>query len=199
MLGTRILENTTSQYNKNIKVVRSWGLGTYIQVNGLTQSGGIVENIWLSTLKFVKKRFPKIKTILILGLGGGTLVKVSKKYFPESKITGVEIDKKMVELGKKYLDLNDAEVIIKDAINYKSNQKFDLVIVDLYTGDEFPKKFESDSFLRSLTKHGLVIFNRLYYKEKILLADSFKNKLENLFSEVVAYKPQANIIFICRR
>ena len=49
-------------------------MGIYIQANGLTQSGGIVESIWKSTLRQIKAK--DINSILILGLGGGTLAKL---------------------------------------------------------------------------------------------------------------------------
>jgi hypothetical protein len=49
MLGTRILEERKSKFNGDINVVRSLGFGTYIQVNNLTQSGGVVEEIWKET------------------------------------------------------------------------------------------------------------------------------------------------------
>src|SRR3990167_8603768 len=98
MLGTKIIEKRVSPINGRITVARSLGLGTYIQVEGLTQSGGVVENIWKQTLRKVKSKKEEgitrsaIKRCLILGLGGGTAAKVIRKLWPEAKITGVEID-----------------------------------------------------------------------------------------------------------
>ena len=40
--GPKVLEKKKSKINGEIKVVKTLGLGTYIQVNGLTQSGGVV-------------------------------------------------------------------------------------------------------------------------------------------------------------
>lgn len=225
MLGIKILEERKSKFNDDIKVVRSLGYGTYIQVNNLTQSGGIVEEFWNETLRKIKKE--KINKILILGLGGGTVAKLVKKYWPQSKITGVEIDPIMVELGKKYLELANTKVVISDACEFitafkktpnsklgnelnadmsstadvikKNKEIFDLVIVDLYVGDEFPKKFEEDKFLKLLTKNELVIFNRLYFGEKRKEAVKFGNKLEKLFKKVDWFYPQANIMFLCRK
>ena len=54
MFGIKILEESESKYNGHLKVVRSLGLGTYIQANGLTQSGGIVETFWRQTLKKIQ-------------------------------------------------------------------------------------------------------------------------------------------------
>ena len=197
MLGTKILEERKSRYNGNVKVLRSLGFGTYIQVNNLTQSGGVVESIWRETLKNLKTK--KLKNCLILGLGGGTVAKLIRKYWPESEITGVEIDPMMIELGKKYLGLNNTKVIIQDAYEFikKNKEKYDLVIVDLYIGDEFPEKFEKEEFLNKLTKNELVIFNRLYFAEKRKEAVKFGNKLEKIFPKVDWFYPQANLMFFC--
>jgi spermidine synthase len=198
MLGTKILEERKSKFNGNIRVVRSIGFGTYIQVNNLTQSGGIVKDFWNETLRKIKKE--KIDNVLILGLGGGTVAKLIKKYWPNPEITGVEIDPVMVELGKRYLGLKDCKIIIHDAYEFieKNNEKYDLVIVDLYIGDEFPKKFEEEEFLKKLIINKLVIFNRLYFGEKRKEAVKFGNKLEKIFSKVEWFYPQANLMFFCR-
>ena len=198
--GTKILEERKSGFNSDIKVVRSLGFGTYIQVNNLTQSGGVVEDIWKQTLKQINQLTNQpINSCLILGLGGGTVAKLAKKYWPESEITGVEIDPVMVELGKKYLGLKSTKIIIQDAYEFiKKNKKiYDLVIVDLYVGDEFPNKFEDEDFLKLLTKNKLVIFNRLYFGEKRKEAVKFGNKLEKIFKKVEWYYPQANLMLFC--
>lgn len=198
MLGTKTLEERESKYNGSLKVVKSLGLGTYIQAKGLTQSGGIVESIWKKTLRKISKR--KVKNILILGLGGGTVAKLSRKIWPDSKITGIDIDPNMIELGKKYLRLEEYDVNIKiEDAGKLHTDKFDLVIVDLYNGDEFPKKFEEETFLKKLTKNNLVIFNRLYYGDKRPAAVKFGLKLKKIFSDVEYFYPEANLMFICQK
>jgi spermidine synthase len=202
MLGTNILEEVGSKYNGTLRVVRSFGLGTYIQSDGLTQSGGIVETFWKQTLKRIKNSKFKIKNCLVLGLGGGTVVKIIRKLWPEAKITGIDIDPLMVELGKKYLGLDETnlEIKIQDAAKPIPG-KFYLVVVDLYQGDNFPKKFESSEFSRLVhgyvSKKGIVIFNRLYYKEKKKMAEEFGEKLKDVFKNVQYYYPEANIMFFC--
>src|SRR5690348_2823074 len=108
-----ILEEASSIYNKNIKVLRTLAFGTYIQVDGLTQSGGILNSIWKEVLKKLSDR--KFQSCLILGLGGGSVAKIVSKNYPDMEITGVDIDEKMVELGKKYLGLNKIDINIKIA------------------------------------------------------------------------------------
>lgn len=208
MLGTKILEERRSKYNGEVKVVRSLGFGTYIQAEGLTQSGGIVEDFWKQTLKKVKSEKLKVKNCLVLGLGGGTVAKLVRKIWPEAKIIGVDLDPIMVELGTKYLGLKKTETKIEigDAdefvrVNSKSKKKFDLVLVDLYCGYEFPKKFESERFLKPvsklLTDRGVAVFNHLFFKGKKEEALEFGEKLKKVFLKVNLFYPQANIMFLC--
>lgn len=208
MWGTKTLEERESKYNGHLKVVKSLGFGTYIQAQGLTQSGGIVESIWKKTLKKIVNHKLKIDSCLILGLGGGTLVKLINKYWPGAKITGVDIDPVMIELGEKYLGLDKSKVDIKitDAGKYISSIShqhsiFDLIIIDLYNGDQFPEKFRSPEFTklvrRLLQKDGSAIFNRLYYGGKRPEAVKFGNMLQKEFGHVDFFYPEANLMLIC--
>ena len=200
----KIIEKRVSPINGRITVARSLGLGTYIQVEGLTQSGGIVESIWKSTLKKIHNSYPVIHNLLILGLGGGTAAKVIKKLWPDAEITGVEIDPIMIELGKKYLnlDLDLNSIYIGDAERSirRTKVRYDLILVDMYLGDKFPEKFEDTTFLKlilkQLTSNGVVVFNRLYYGEKRKEAVKFGEKLKKVFPKVEYFYPQANLMLI---
>lgn len=208
--GSKILETRKSSFNGKIQVVKSLGFGTYIQVEGLTQSGGVVRDIWKTTLTKLKKDKISVSNCLILGLGGGSVAKLVKKNFSGAKITGVDIDPNMVELGKKYLGLGkiDMKIEIGDAYKYAKilkgkNKKFDLIIIDIYQGDKYPEKFESGKFLKLiyklLTENGIAIFNRLYWDEKRKLAHKFLKKLNNVFGDVLPFYPEANVMFLCRK
>lgn len=216
MIGTKILVEKDSKYNGKLKVVKSWGFGTYIQSDGLTQSGGVVDTIWMQTIKRLKKRRIDVKNCLILGLGGGTVATIIRKNWPTAKIIGIEIDPIMIELGKKYLGLNDLNIDIKIAdastisnqsiVSSKqlislSVQQFDLIIVDLYHGDKSPKKFETKNYIqciRTLLAHGgIAVFNRLHYGDKIVKAEKFEKLLMQNFDKVERFYPSANVMFFC--
>lgn len=209
MLGTKILEERKSKYNGELKVVRTIGYGTYIQAEGLTQSGGIVETIWKSTLKKVHRSLPTVHRSLILGLGGGTVAKLIRKNWTDAKITGIDIDPHMIELGQKYLGLDKTNIEIKiaDALDFltvhrsRSTVHFDLIIVDLYNGDKYPEKFELETYMNLVKKNlkvgGVAIFNRLYYGEKRPRAVKFGNKLMKTFPKVDWFYPEANLTFLC--
>jgi spermidine synthase len=201
MIGTKFLEERESKYNGHLKVSRSLGFGTYIQAGGLTQSGGIVGEIWKPTLKRIHNLKFTINNCLILGLGGGTAAKYIRLYWPEAKITGIDIDPVMVELGKKYLGLGEVGVDIKIQDASKFNGKFDLIIIDLYNGDKYPEKFEEPKFLNkiknSLQEKGMVVFNRTYYGDKRPDTVRFGNKLQKIFPKVEWFYPEANLMLIC--
>ncbi len=211
MFGTKILEEKKSKFNGNLRVVKTWGMGTYIQANGLTQSGGIVESIWKQTINKVNRSPFTVHRSLILGLGGGTVAKLVRKNWPEAKITGVDIDPEIVELGVKYLELNkdDVDIVIGDALDFtKTFVKFhpaggiyDLIIVDLYHGDKFPTGFETENYIqlvrRNLAWSGIAVFNRLYFREKKVEAERFGKKLKKVFKNIESFRPVSNIMYIC--
>ena len=205
LTGTLLKEIVESPINGEITVVKSVAFGTYLSVGNLTQSGGLLHGIWNKTLKKIKNNKIEISNCLILGLGGGSVAKVIRKYWPDVIITGVDIDPKMVELGKKYLGLDDlgVKIVITDAeIFLATKSKFDLICIDLYVGDKYPDKFESEKFItlvkKTLSPKGIAVFNRLYYGEKRKEAALFGEKLKKHFYKVDWFFPEANLMLICR-
>ncbi|MHA2055566.1 MAG: spermidine synthase, partial [Candidatus Hodarchaeales archaeon] len=167
------MEELDSPVNGKVKVVQSLGWGISIQAGNLTQSGGVLRDVWGSTLKRVKKDVDKVGDCLILGLGGGSSARLVKNYWPESSITGVELDPLMIDLGIKYLGLSEVGVDIKieDAIEFcdkaiREDKKYDFVLNDIYVGSSVPAKFENEEYInsvKSLMNHdtSTSIFNRL--------------------------------------
>jgi spermidine synthase len=203
--GPKVLEERESKINGKISVVKTLGLGTYIQVEGLTQSGSVINDVWRTTLRKVKKSGYEVENCLILGLGGGSVAKWVGKFWPEAEITGVEIDPVMIELGKKYMGLAklNADIKVVDASDFikKEKRKYDLILVDMYVGYEVPEEFTSQRFIKRvkglLKNKGIAVFNRLYFGEKRTEAMKFAEKLEKEFSEVKYIYPEANVMFVC--
>jgi len=208
--GVRILEEVESPINGKLTVIRDLAWGVHIKADGVTQSGGVAEIVWRSSLKEVKKVNSEVNKCLILGLGGAGAAKVIRRNWSKIVITGVEIDPIMIDLGEKYMGLkeSDVEVVIEDAMKFvkrqtKKGEKYDLILVDMYIGDTIPEKFETLSFYnlvkKLLEKKGVVVVNRLYYDEKRKLADRTHHDLKKIFSEVVTVFPEANVMFICSK
>ncbi len=208
--GRKVLAEVESPINGKLTVIRDLAWGIYLKADGTTQSGGVVRDVWKSTLKKLKKQIPNVKTCLILGLGGGSAAKLVRKFWPEAQITGVEIDPIMIKLGKKYLGLDKTktEIIIQDAFEFCTVHSslltdYDLILIGIYVGDRMPEKFEQKRFLQLvsslLNKGGVAVFNRLYYGEKRPQSARFGEKLEKFFPRVKAITPEANIFFVCSK
>ncbi|OGM78915.1 hypothetical protein A2382_03415 [Candidatus Woesebacteria bacterium RIFOXYB1_FULL_38_16] len=206
--GRRVLVEVESKLNGKLTVVRDLPWGTYIMGGGLTQSGGVAQKVWKDSLgEVLKRKRGGVKEAVILGLGGGSIAGLIERFWTGAKITGVDIDPVIVDLGKKYLGLRrDVEVILGDAYGFvvkkeKLTRQYDLICIDTYVKDEFPKKFEKEKFLKGvkeiLKKDGVVVFNRLYYGEKIKEANEFEKKLEKIFDRVERVYSEANVMFIC--
>jgi len=191
------LERVVSSINGEILVTEDLFGRREMKVGGVSQSGGLVEKLWDKGLKEVPRRQgTKVKKVLVLGLGGGTVAKLIQEKFPDCSMIGIEIDPRVIELGRKYFGLGEIpnlEIDIGNAIDLIHNSSlwlhhsnFDLIIVDLYLGQEFPKEAERDEFLKGLkkvmAKDGLVIFNRLYFnKEHQSAAAQFVTKAQKHF------------------
>ena len=205
LIGQKILDEKDSPINGRIVVMKTAGLGIYIQVEGLTQSGSVVYDIWNTTLKEVKKEKSEVNDCLVLGLGGGSAAKLVRKYWKMSNIVGVDIDPVFVEFGKKYMQLDrvNVDIHIQDANEFikQNKEKYDLILVDMYVGYEVPEEFIKLSFVRDikemLNKDGLAVFNRLYFNDKRKLAEQFSKMLEKEFEKVERFYPEANVMFIC--
>jgi spermidine synthase len=204
--GHQKLTEIYSPINGKLVVRKNIVWGTYIQANGFTQSGGVVRTIWKNALHDIRNTIYDVQDVLILGLGGGTVAQLIHTYYPNAKITGVDIDPLIVNLGKKYLNLDRYKVKIKieDAFHFLTHHSYhhyyNLILVDLYQGDQFPEKFESGDFLvhvhKLLANDGVAIFNRLYCGNKRSLAMKFLDRLEKAFPKVEAIYPEANIVFL---
>jgi spermidine synthase len=206
----RTVYKTKSKINGEIVVKEQLGQYT-LHVGGLIQSGGIIEGIWKKALRFASlaQGKPSLSKCLVLGLGGGTVVQLIKSHWPEVKIIGVEIDPEIIKIGEKFFGLGEIEnlKIIKanafkwiggyfNDLNHQS--KFDLIIVDLYLGDKFPKKVESEEFLKNLkkllSKDGMVVFNWLKGKSE----KQFEEKIKKIFPAIEKIETPTNLFFVLK-
>ncbi len=117
------------------------------------------------------------ESILVLGLGAGTIPSYLYHRFPKAKIYVVEILPELKEIASNYFSMprnERLEVIIDDAYDYinvgvrrtalKETQiKFDLIFMDVFGKNAIPKKFRTEKFYAGLyqltSTDGYVAFN----------------------------------------
>ncbi len=149
--------------------------------------------IYHSALPFLLEQ-GKIKNVLILGLAGGTMVRQMKELWGESvKIDAVDIDERMIELGKEYLNLKEDSVRIHHAdarIFLKTtSQKYDLVVLDAFCDNMYvPWTLVTREFwgmvLSRLRPYGMVSMNMVSSSQEDLLMNGILNTLASVFKRV---------------
>lgn len=113
----------------------------------------------------------QVKTILVLGMGGGSVAETIRRDFnSEAEITFVEIDPEMIRIAREEFDLEQfsgIHIIEADAADYVKTAiaAFDVLIVDLFIQDEIPEQFTREPFLLRLpalvAPGGHLIFNTM--------------------------------------
>ncbi len=198
-----VIYETSSKYNENIKVLQV-GDVFKLSVNNFVQS--LSKNsksasrlCWGAMAEVLKEELEDPQSILILGLGGGTTQHLIRNYFPEVGLVSVEIDPEIVDIAKKYFDiesLEDHKILLDDAFRVVvepekhglEKNSFDAVVVDLVLGDTFSNLGTSGNFLSAVKKlmapGGLVLFNRIYLDDYQEDANNFKVLLEDFFSDL---------------
>ena len=99
------------------------------------------------------------RSVLMLGLPGGTTLRILRRLLPASRFTAVEIDREIVRLARQHmaLDATGVEVVIGDAYEWlKANRRtFDVVIDDIYLAgrtDVFRPQAMDRTLLRKLRR-----------------------------------------------
>ncbi len=101
---------------------------------------------------------PNPKRILVMGLGGGTIVTAIQNLLPDSKIDVVEINPKMLDIAKAYFNFSlteNTEVFVQDGYDFIKNfnkKKYDLILFDIFDENYIPEKFLTEDFMESLKK-----------------------------------------------
>jgi len=188
-----MLLKTSSSYNQDIRVFGGfWGPKLF--VNGSWQSGPYIRKLWTSAFKkFGIDQLLNIQTILVFGVGGGTVIDLLAKHFPTAAITAVDIDPTMIAIAKKYFtigSLPNVRMIQADAKIFvnKESKQFDLVIVDIYIGPKIPEFVSSPSFLKNLhalvRSGGFLVINYLRELEYQAKSDALRVRLRALWKHV---------------
>ena|SRR3990172_3078944 len=201
------LEEVESEVSGKIQVLFNPVWGITIRTGKTTQSGGDLTKTFKEPLLWVKNRELNAKTCLILGFGSGTVAQLIENLWEGIKITGVEIDPLMLSLGEKYFNLDKKryEIKIMDADKYLKKvlgkQKFDIIIADIYVGDNVPEIFDSEKFFRKLSKiinkNGFVLVNRLFRGNYIIKAKFTTGEIKKVFKKIVPLFSRKNVLLAC--
>jgi spermidine synthase len=95
------------------------------------------------------------RSALLLGLGAGTLAHLLSRHAPGVKMTGVDIDPRVVHFGREHfgLEIPNLQVVIADAFQYvyRCSDPVDYIAVDLFVGRRLHTGILAKPFLRRLS------------------------------------------------
>lgn len=109
------------------------------------------------------------KEIAIIGLAGGTLSTELSHYFgDEIHIDGVEIDQKVIDIAKKYFNIENPQLAIHNLDGHiflkYNDKKYDLIVIDAYAEQFYiPWNLTTQEFWQtvqnSLKENGIAAIN----------------------------------------
>lgn len=219
MLGRRLsrpklIYSTISPHSGKINVWQQ-GKERVLEIGGYPQSvnpeaKNLENRFWGRMAEESAKRVINPEAILILGLGGGTVVHLLAQKFPGILVDGVDLDPVVVEVGERFFDLKvipNLQVIIADAYELVKKPEsynlratvYSIVIIDLFLGGGWSSELDAAGFHKEvkdlLAEGGVAVFNRVSGFDR----KHFRVSLSKVFAKIeeveVGYKsfPFGNI------
>jgi len=124
--------------------IRETRRGRTLQIDGTFASfrpnvGTATGSVWDALVAPLLALPPQCRrSVLILGLGGGSAARLARALAPAASIVGVELDAAVVAAARRHfgLDALGVEVVCADArdVLVRERRRFDLVIEDVFVG-----------------------------------------------------------------
>lgn len=193
-----IIEKSHSKFNPCLEV--SYVNGKLVlNTRNSNYSFGSLHRVFQKVFKKINIQDHEIKDVLILGFGAGSVASILlEEYNIDCKITGVEIDPRIIKIANDHFALAKhplVRIIKQDAVDFisENNDKYDLVVVDVYIDNDVPEDCETDSFIKNLGKimsnNSILVFNKLVYDENVeRSAYDLHEKFESLLGKTEIYK-----------
>lgn len=171
------IESAPSEINPHLYVSLRRGRYQLCTANAIYSFEDLYDNF---VKAFERLDLEKIKgqRVLILGFGLGSIPLIlEQKFGCEFTYTAVEIDESVLYLANKYTIpklQSPINFINADAFAYamQTEEKFDLICMDVFLDDVIPERFHKDDFLQRLQQllhtDGLLMYNCLALTEKDL-------------------------------
>jgi spermidine synthase len=134
----------------------------------------------------------RLKRVAIVGLAGGTIARSYSTIFGPVPIDGIEIDPKIVDVGKKYFDMNESNlnVIIADgrAALANSPYHYNVVAIDAFRVPYIPWHLTTREYFLDvrdhLTSDGVLAINVGHTPDNHDLVDAIARTAQTVFPSV---------------
>jgi spermidine synthase len=138
---------------------------------------------------------PDPRSILAIGLGGGSLPKYCYRHLPSADITVVEINPHVIEMREAFLvprDDHRFRVVCEDGARFVAavDRRYDVILVDGFTYDGQPAQLCTQDFYdacrSALTEGGVMVVN---LHEESPECDALCDRIARTFRESVIAIP----------
>lgn len=159
---------------------------------GHVLSGGIWDYFLLAPYFSSLPGPEEIESLCIIGLAAGTAAKEYTIIYGSIPIDGVEIDPEIVEVGRRFFDMNEPNlnVIVQDGRYFlaQSDSKYDIIIADAYRQPYIPFHLATREFFDLALKHlnsgGVVVINVGRTASDFRLVDVLAATMDQVFDTV---------------
>jgi len=139
----------------------------------------------------------ELRSVLEVGVGGGSTLSYMHRFLPETRFTGVEIDPGVVKVAKEQFGLREdarLRIVVEDGRKHLAADpaKHDLILIDAYRGTWVPETLTSVEFFKlvksRLNPGGAVAQN---VEPTTLFYDGLAATLAQVFEHVDAYPTES--------
>ncbi len=145
---------------------------------------------------------PALESAAIIGLGGGRTAWYHHKAVPEMEMTAVELDPEVARIADEYFSVRDEDNFDVEVLDgrmwlARSDETFDIIMVDAYRGPFVPFHLLTTEFYELVADHlkpgGVVVQN---VEPSTMLFDSAVATIRAAFDNLVFVEGQGNIVIL---
>lgn len=94
---------------------------------------------------------PDAKKVVLLGMGGGEMLRAARRSLPAAELVGVELDERIAAAARREFGVEQfgVEVVVEEAalwLERQPNASIDVLMVDVFDGQTLPPRFRSPRF-----------------------------------------------------
>lgn len=134
----------------------------------------------------------QVKSLAIIGLAAGTTARQATMVYKDIKIDGIEIDPEIIEVGRKYFDMDrpNLNVMVQDGrwgLEHSSKQ-YNIISIDAYRPPYIPWHLTTREFFQSvhnhLTQDGVMVINVGRAENDRRLINAFSTTIASVFPSI---------------
>ncbi len=209
---TLVRERIETEYNNIFIVQRGDFLSMTFRLKGENMRQSVLNLRDRGQLPLVHSQYQtlgaaragKLKRMLMVGLGGGSVSDYLLRYIPELEVISVELDPGVVAAAKKYFGVDETprhRIVAQDGRVFlmRHKAKYDIVMIDAFRGGYVPFHLLTTEFYRLLASRmepdGVAVLNLRAGTE--LFASSLAT-LAQTFKSLEVYQWSGNAIVLAR-